>query len=185
MIKNISTYKLLLGVGLGTLILLLIPLVAMQFTNEVVWTLSDFIFAGILLSVTGSGFVFVLKKDDSNMYKIGMGIAILSTFLLIWVNLAVGLIGSENNLINLSYFGVIGIGLIIAFLSRFKATGMSYSSFGMAIGFVLIAVIALSSGMQNYPESSVLEILGVNAFFAVPFILSGISFRNAVADLKS
>jgi hypothetical protein len=37
-----------------TVVLLLIPLIAMQFTNEVNWTLFDFVVAGFIL---GTGFI--------------------------------------------------------------------------------------------------------------------------------
>ena len=43
-------------------IILLIPLIAMQFTNEVDWTPIDFVVAGVLLLGTGLIFDLVIRK---------------------------------------------------------------------------------------------------------------------------
>lgn len=75
-------------------ILLLIPLIAMQFTDEVNWTLSDFLVAGTLLLGTGLMCEFVLRKASKTTYRIFICLAILLVFLLIWAELAVGIFGT-------------------------------------------------------------------------------------------
>lgn len=75
-------------------ILLLIPFIAMQFTNEVNWTLSDFIVAGALLLGAGLMCEFVLRKAKKNVYRIAICLAILAVFLLVWAELAVGIFGT-------------------------------------------------------------------------------------------
>ncbi|PKD20409.1 hypothetical protein APR41_14120 [Salegentibacter salinarum] len=74
--------------------LLLIPFIAMQFTNEVVWTASDFIIMGILLLVTGLGIDLVLRKFSSTRNRLIIGGIILAVFFVIWAELAVGIFGS-------------------------------------------------------------------------------------------
>ncbi len=170
--------KILLLTGI-TLSLLLIPLVAMQFTDEVVWSLSDFVLAGILLFGTGFSYLLIIRTVVSNTYKIATGIALASGLFLIWTNLAVGLIGSENNPENHLYFGVILIGIIGVVLSRFKARGMMITLFAMAASMIVVGIIAFSLGAHHYPQSSVMEIVGVTCFFVIPFVLSGLLFRNA------
>ena len=71
--------------------LLLIPLIAMQFTNEVNWTLCDFVVAGILLFGTGLIFNLVVRKIKNIKYRIVIGVALLIVLLLIWAELAVGI----------------------------------------------------------------------------------------------
>jgi len=75
-------------------ILLLIPFVAMQFTNEVNWTLMDFIIAGFLLLGTGIMCEIVLKKITNIKYRIVVCVLLILIFLLIWAELAVGIIGT-------------------------------------------------------------------------------------------
>lgn len=73
---------------------LLIPLIAMQFTDEVNWNLMDFIIAGLLLSCTGFMIDFVLRKMNKFKYKVAIIISIISILLLIWAELAVGIFGT-------------------------------------------------------------------------------------------
>lgn len=77
------------------LILLLIPLVAMQFTNEVNWSLFDFIAAGVLLLGTGFGIELVLQKVRSRKNRIVILGIIIFLLLLLWAELAVGVFGSS------------------------------------------------------------------------------------------
>jgi peptidoglycan/LPS O-acetylase OafA/YrhL len=74
--------------------LLLIPFIAMQFTNEVNWNLFDFIAAAVLLLSTGLLCEFVLRKVKNNTHRIIICFAILFLLLLIWAELAVGIFGS-------------------------------------------------------------------------------------------
>jgi len=86
--------KRLLIILLITIILLLIPLIAMQFTNEVNWTLFDFIIAGFLIFGIGLIFELTLRKIKNVKYRIVMFAVILLTFLLLWAELAVGIFGT-------------------------------------------------------------------------------------------
>jgi asparagine N-glycosylation enzyme membrane subunit Stt3 len=74
--------------------LLLIPLIAMQFTNEVNWTPFDFIVAGVLLLGTGLIFDFAIRKIKNIKYRIAFSVALLVALLLIWAELAVGIFGT-------------------------------------------------------------------------------------------
>ncbi len=88
--KNKRLIIILISVG----ILLLIPFIAMQLTEEVNWTFFDFIVMGTLLILTGSILEVVLRKVTQTKYRILIcGIAILG-FLLVWAELAVGIWGT-------------------------------------------------------------------------------------------
>ena len=86
--------KRLIGVVLTSVILLLIPLIAMQFTEEVNWNLFDFIIAGTLLIGAGLMIELVLRKTEKIKYRIIIVAALLIVFLLIWAELAVGIFGT-------------------------------------------------------------------------------------------
>ena len=75
-------------------LLLMVPLLAMQFTNEVNWTLSDFVVAGILLSVTGLAIELVLRNVKTTKNRLIFCGIVLLVFLVIWAELAVGIFGS-------------------------------------------------------------------------------------------
>jgi hypothetical protein len=66
----------------------------MQFTNEVKWSLFDFVVAGVLLLGTGLVCEFVMRKVKKIEYRIILCLAVLAMLFLIWVELAVGLFGT-------------------------------------------------------------------------------------------
>lgn len=74
--------------------LLCIPLIAMQFTNEVKWSLSDFVVAGILLLGTGLTCEFVLRVVKDRTRRIALVGVVLVILLLTWIELAVGVFGT-------------------------------------------------------------------------------------------
>ena len=74
--------------------LLLIPLIAMLFTDEVSWTLFDFIVAGVLLLGTGLMCELVMRKVNKIRLRITLCVALLTMLLLIWAELAVGIFGT-------------------------------------------------------------------------------------------
>ncbi|NOR87914.1 MAG: hypothetical protein GQ527_09915 [Bacteroidales bacterium] len=74
-----------------SVIILLLPLIAMQFTDEVNWTLLDFVIAGILLTGTALMLEITIRKVKNTSYRIVIIIAILIALFLIWAELAVGI----------------------------------------------------------------------------------------------
>ena len=91
---KIKQNKRLIGIVLTVLLLLLIPLTAMQFTDEVNWTLFDFVRAAILLLVTGLSCELVLRKIKKINLRIAICVTLLAGLLLIWAELAVGIFGT-------------------------------------------------------------------------------------------
>lgn len=166
-------------IAITTILLLLIPLIAMQFSAEVIWTFSDFLFAGILIFGTGLTFKLVTRNTSSTMFKIASASALGSGLFLIWANGAVGIIGSENNDFNSLYFLVIFVGIIGLFASRLKARWLSLTLLAMAATQLILMIIALFSGMAELPYSSVSEIIAVNAFFITWYIVSAFLFKYA------
>ena len=74
--------------------ILLVPLIAMQFTEEVKWTLNDFIIAGGLLFGTGIAIEVTLRKLKKDTSRVMVLAAVLILFLMIWAEMAVGIFGS-------------------------------------------------------------------------------------------
>lgn len=179
--------KNILYLALATAALLSIPLLATLFGGEVHWSIYDFVFAGVLIFGTGLIYELISRGVKNNDYRIGLVISLGAGFLLIWSNLAVGIIGSEDNPFNTMYFGVILIGIIGALLSRFKPNGMAWTLFTMAIAQGLVPLIALSIGRPDVGTAEqlmgVIQVLGINAFFILLFITAGIFFRKANIEM--
>jgi len=75
-------------------ILLLIPLIAMQFTSEVNWTTIDFVIAGILLLGVWLIFETIVRLIKNKKFQIALIVALFIIFILVWIELAVGIFGS-------------------------------------------------------------------------------------------
>ena len=135
--------------------------------------------AGALLFGTGLTYELVAKRMSTIAYRVAVGVALATAFILVWANLAVGIIGSENECANLMYIGVLAIGLIGALIARFQPRGMARALFATALVQALVTVIALIAGMHRYPGSSVTEIVNLNLFFVALWVGSALLFQRA------
>lgn len=129
-------------VGWGTAaLLLLLPLVAMQFTEEVRWSPGDFIFAALMFGTVGAAFELTIRSTRNWAYRAGVACALGASFLIVWAGGAVGMIGDEDNPYNLLFLGVIVVALVGSVVARFRARGMA-----VAMGVAALAHIGLAVG---------------------------------------
>jgi hypothetical protein len=160
-------------------LIILLPLIAMQYSHEVDWSLSDFVFAWVLLFGAIMVFSLLARKMNSLAFRAGMALAVGTSLFLVWANLAVGLIGNEENPANLMYLGVLSVALVGSIIAGFQPRGMSWAMFATAISQSLVAIIALIAGLHLIPGSSITEIIMVNWFFAVLWVVAGALFIEA------
>jgi hypothetical protein len=165
--------KNIIRIALATAFLLLVPLVAMQFTDEVAWGPFDFVVAGTLLFGTGLTYELVARRMGSIAYRAAVGIAVAAALLLVWINLAVGIIGDEGNPANLMYIGVLAVGITGAIFARLQPHGMAHALFATALTQMLVAVIAQIAGLES--------MFILNGCFAALWVGSALLFRRASA----
>ena len=131
--------------GWGALTALLaLPAIAMQFTTEVDWTGSDFAFAAALLGTLGLGGEFAVRKGRGAAHKIGLALATIASFLTVWANAAVGIIG-DGQPVNLVFFAVplAFVGAVVAF--RNASRPLAYGAALAALAYPLAGVFARTS----------------------------------------
>lgn len=172
----------IIGAGLAAAAILLLPFLAMQFSDEVVWSLSDFIIAWILLFGAGLTYKLIAGKSGSIIYRSAIGAAVGTSLFLVWVNLAVGLIGSEGNPANLMYAGVLAVAFIGAIVVRLQAGGMARVMMVTAAAQAITAIIALIAGIHLSTDSSIFKILAVNGLFVAMWAGSSFLFWLAYRD---
>ena len=159
-------------------LVLLIPLIAMQFTEEVRWSVADFVVAGALLLGVGVPIDLAMRKTGNAAYRWAASLALVTAFLLIWVNGAVGILGAEDNDANLLYGGVLAIGFAGALLSRFRPRGMTYA---------MARDCARPGGgrrrrarcRMGASDSGAFEVVVLNGFFVALWTGSAVLFRGA------
>ena len=178
MLPRRNAYRSVVGVALATAFILMLPLLAMQITDEVVWDLADFVIVGALIFGTGLTYVLAARKAGNIAYRAAAGVALAAALLLVWLNLAVGVIGTEDDLANLMYVGVLAVGIIGAIIARFRPHGMARALLATALAQALVAVIALMFGLGSRWSPPV-EILALNGFFVSVFVGSALLFRHA------
>lgn len=159
--------------------LLLIPVIGMQVSDEWQWTGSDFVFAAVMIGGTGLLLEMVARASGNWAYRAGAAVALLTNFLLIWINAAVGIIGDEGDPANMMYFGVIATALAGAFLARFRPQGMAVAMGGAAVATLLVGIAALVTGLGATQPPGPLGIQILNGFFAGLWLLSAMFFRKS------
>lgn len=168
-----------IGIVRTAAFILLLPLLAMLVTDEVAWGPADFAVAGALLVGTGLMYRGAARSAGNAAYKAAVGVALAAALLLVWMNLAVGVIGEPDDLANVMYVGVLAVGVVGAGIARFRPNGMARALLATALAQALVAVIALIAGKHQLPLSSVSEILVLNGFFVALFVGSAWLFRHA------
>ena len=157
-------------------VLLMLPAVAMQFTSEVNWTVSDFLFAALMFASAGLAFELIVRTSDSLAYRFGAGLAVIGAFLTVWANGAVGMIGSEDNPYNLLFGGVLLVALIGSVLSRFRAVGMTAAMTAAAVAQAAVG----AGGLATDPRGAMLSIV-----FGGLWLLSAALFWNSARERAS
>ncbi|MDN3919531.1 hypothetical protein [Roseateles violae] len=154
--------------------LLALPGLAMQFSSEVRWGVFDFIvFALMLLCACGGYELAQQLRPGNGSQRAAVCVAIAGGFLLVWMNLAVGLIGEPDDPANLMFAGVLLIGLLGAALTRLRPGAMAGVLLAMAAAQALAAGVAALAGWRLPPLASL--------FFIALWLLSAQLFRRAAA----
>lgn len=175
----------IIRISLATAFILLLPLVAMQFSDEINWSPGDFAVAGVLLFGTGLAYELATRLRADTAYRVAIGLALAAALILVWINLAVGLIGSEDNPANVLYIGVLTSGAVGAAIARLRPIGMARTLFAMAFAQALVPVIAMivwKPQISTLVEAEVLDVLAVlllNALIVVLFTGSALLFLRA------
>ena len=152
--------------------LLMIPAIAMQLGAEGVhWTAFDFVVMGTLLGSCCAAYELATRMSGNTLYRLGFAVAIALGFLLVWINLAVGIIGDEDNLANAVFAGVSLVGAIGALLGQLRAAGMARAMVATGIAQLLAGGYALVLGSM---EGGMLS-----AAFAAMWFTSAALFRKA------
>src|SRR6478609_10925763 len=138
----------IVGWGVAALLLLL-PLVA-----RAPWTPSDFLVAAVLLGGLGLAFEIIVRTSTDLAYRAAAALAVVAAFLTVWVNGAVGMIGSEGNSYNLIFGIVLLIALIGAILARFEPVGISRA-------MVVTAIAQTAAGAAGLATDTLGAILSV------------------------
>ncbi len=162
--------------------ILLLPLLAMQFTDEVVWDGADFAVIGAMLFGACGACELTARMTGNIAYRAAVGVAVATAFILIWMNLAVGMIGSEDHPANLMFGGVLAVGILGALIVRFRPHGMARALAATALAQGLVGAIALIAGLGSAGANWPGAIVFLTGFFATLWLVSAWLFRAAARE---
>ncbi|MDQ4035724.1 MAG: hypothetical protein M3153_07315 [Chloroflexota bacterium] len=140
-------------------------------TEGVNWGPMDFAIMGVLVLGSGLLYEYASRRSGTVAHRAAVGIAVAAGLFLIWVNLAVGMIGDEGNAANLMYIFVLFVALVGASIARFEPREASIAMFATAGAQALVAVTALIAGLGPTVLADV--------FFIGAWVASGLLFRQA------
>lgn len=154
--------------------LLALPAIASLMTDEVNWTMSDFIVAALLLASLGVAGQFVLTTRKEWPYKIAIGLTAGTAFIIIWISLAVGIMGDTANPANLVYIASLTALAIGAAITRLHPDGMM-----RVLGLVSIMQLAITlSGIALFGADA-LETLA-NIVLLALWLVAALFFRISI-----
>ena len=99
-----------------------------------------------------------MRLQSNTAYRFAAGLALTAAFLVVWLNVAAGLIGiADDDPANLLYVAVLAIGIVGAIVARFQPGGLARALFATAMAQALVGVIALK--LPNTASSAQIVVL--------------------------
>ena len=177
--------KRLLPVFIVPSVLVMIPAVAMMMKVEGwAWSPADFVVSWVIIGGAIAAFQIVSSQAPNRAYRQAVGLAVTTGVVLLWINGAVGLIGSEDNPANLMYAGVLVIGLLGSAFARLRSAGMALAMLVTAIAQFLVPVIAVTIWRPDF-SPGVVMVFGLNFVFVLLFAGAALLFRRAGSPARS
>ena len=162
----------------GAALLLAAPFVAMRITPEMNWGAGDFLFAGILLAIAGGLAELGVRLSPRWDYRAAFGLAILGMCMVVFVSLAVGIVGSEDHPANLWFFAILLAAAGASLAVRFRAGAMARIMLATALALVA-AVLAGQIGPTDEPWVPAWREIAGTSLFALVFAASGALFSRS------
>lgn len=171
--------KTMLRVALGSLAVLMVPLVASQVVEGWNWPAGAFVRVYVLFFGTGMAYALIARRMGAWSYKAGVGVALVAGFALGWSNMVH--VADSGNPANLVYYFVLVVGGVGAWVARLEAGGLARTLFAMAALLALIAVMLPSGAPPDFARRIAIG----HGVYVVLFTASGLLFRHAsLAGLK-
>jgi energy-converting hydrogenase Eha subunit C len=165
--------------------LLAAPFVAMRMHAQGVdWSPGDFVFAAVIFATVGGLLELAVRLTRSRLYRGATALALLGGLLVVWANLAVGIVGSEHNPDNQLFFVALLMGIAGAIGARFKADGMKRAMITTAVAIVVVFAIAESGRPDEPMVHPLVEGVGTSIFVLL-FVGSAWLFRKAATRQSS
>lgn len=118
-------------------------------------------------------------KAGHNAYCLGVGLALAVSLLQVGMNLAVGIVGSNDNPVNQGFFGVVVTAAACAFVARFRPDGMARAMLAVAGVQTLLAIAVATAPSTALDPMGAAGVLILSGFFVVFWLVSAALFHRS------
>lgn len=125
-------------------------------------------------------------KHGRIVYRIGAAVALAAGALQVWMNLAVGIVGNEDNPVNLGFYLIVLAAAACAFTARLRAEAMARAMLAVAAMQALLAlVIATAPSTARDDPHGVMIVLVLSGVFAALWLGSAAAFHRSARAVES
>jgi len=163
------------SVGAG---LLLVPLVMMQIVDGWNWGLGAFLFLGVIIGGVLLLYEYAVRAGVGLAYRGGVAAALAPAFLIVWMNLAVGIVG-EDNPMNFNFFMLVFAAAVGAYTARGEPAAMARAMLGVVVVQALLAIAIVTAPSIASEPAGVFRVSLLCSVFAGFWLLSAALFRRA------
>lgn len=174
MSKRTTTALRMTGWSLAAL-LLITPAAAMTMgVGGVNWSPGDFAFAAVMFAIVGGLFELAARASANIAYRAAVVLAVACAFLQIWINLAVGIIGNEDDPANTTYFIVVIVAITASAVAAGRAQLMGRAMIVVMATQILFSAVHLIDGHFT---------AAIDLFFVSLWLLSSRLFTRAAREI--
>ncbi|MCL6699531.1 hypothetical protein LZ496_12140 [Sphingomonas sp. NSE70-1] len=125
-------------------------------------------------------------KSARIAYRLGVGAALAASILQVWMNLAVGIVGSNDNPVNQGFFGVVATAAACAFVAQLRPDGMARAMFAVAGVQLLLAIAVATAPSTASDPMGATGVLKLSGFFVLLWLIAAALFhRSARSEAAS
>lgn len=146
------------------------------------WDAADFVFAAVMLGGGAALYDRLSRRSGGIAYRLGACAALAAIFLLIWLNLAVGIIGDEDNPANLMFAVPIALAVGGAIAAGLRPNGMACAMVAAAVAEAMIVPVALIWRLGADSAIWPREVIALGAFFTGLWLAAAWLFRRAAGN---
>ena len=119
------------------------------------------------------------KMSGSAAYRIAASLAVATALLEVWMNLAVGMVGSPDNPVNQGFYGVVVAAGACAFVAQLRPDGMARAMLAVAgIQLLLGLAVATAPSISQDPMGAT-GVVMISGFFAAVWLASAAFFQRS------
>ena len=121
----------------------------------------------------------MVGKPGRIAYRIGVAVALAASFLEVWINLAVGIVGSEENPVNQGFYLVVAAAGACAFIAWLRAEGMARAMLAVAGLQALLGLAVATAPSTARDPMGATGVLMLSGVFAGLWLVSAALFHKS------